>query len=705
MPFELEALVGYLYVVGGRSISTTPPGALVEAAPKRAARGRETDTFFALALPSGDTVAPATFYETMVRTAADHYFKSGGSVTAGLREVFTVLNYHLVEQNQSAPTRYTVDILCAVLRGTDLIVGRVGGCVTLFRSDGKIQSFPDDLADHEALHSTPLGVLPMPNIKMTQYRLQSGTRVIFGDAGLAGWNREQMRNALLSVDVGATLLGLKELARLQATLIVAEFVSPQTPSAPLIPEGQSTTELAAKARSEAERPRPHSESGRPQRRREGLGSKIRRAIKRRVGQIVLFLARGLLLLDKLTDHFFGAKDSGGHGWLASPIGLGVVFLLPLLVVGAVVILWIANTGESEFDFCAQEVRDRVNNVALSPNVVNSDRLTITNAWTLVLDQINRCNQLRPNDPELAAYYRQGQEVLDTLNQIIRQEVTAIAAPPEATLTQMAVQGQNLYILDSTNMQVYVINLSIDGMQSGFANPISGMRRDVVVSGYPVGEIFDIAFDEDQNRIVAIDRNGVVVECSPQFLECAAQQLQGTENWGNPVAATIWGGRIYILDPGVGYGQIWRYERSGGLYNNAPTEYFGGVSAPTITSAIDFAIDGNGSIYVLLAEGRVRKYQSGEAQPFDFNAFPEGQDLVSATAMFLDDRPQSQNLYIVDRYRRAIHETSLIGNFRNSYHTFNESYFDLLAVMVVTQMGNRDIMYIASGNTVFAMPKP
>jgi hypothetical protein len=35
MPFDYESLVGHLYIVGGRALSVTPPGALVEVAPKK----------------------------------------------------------------------------------------------------------------------------------------------------------------------------------------------------------------------------------------------------------------------------------------------------------------------------------------------------------------------------------------------------------------------------------------------------------------------------------------------------------------------------------------------------------------------------------------------------------------------------------------------------------------------------------------------
>ena len=45
---ELEALVGHLFVVGGRGISSPSPGAIAMPPPRRAARGRDADTLFGL---------------------------------------------------------------------------------------------------------------------------------------------------------------------------------------------------------------------------------------------------------------------------------------------------------------------------------------------------------------------------------------------------------------------------------------------------------------------------------------------------------------------------------------------------------------------------------------------------------------------------------------------------------------------------------
>ena len=169
MLFDYEALVGHLYVVKGRSISSPPPGALVEVAPRKVARGRETDTFFALVLSSGDAPAPSDFYEQMAAFAADRYFNSTGSVSAGLRDVFTQINDNLYEHNQTHPKHYEASLIAAVLRGSDLVVARVGAAIALLRHESVTQPFPADFSNDEALYAPPLGVQTAPDVKMAMY--------------------------------------------------------------------------------------------------------------------------------------------------------------------------------------------------------------------------------------------------------------------------------------------------------------------------------------------------------------------------------------------------------------------------------------------------------------------------------------------------------------------------------------------------------
>ncbi|PJF24786.1 MAG: hypothetical protein CUN53_16075, partial [Phototrophicales bacterium] len=159
MAYELEALVGHIYLVGGRTISTPPPGALVEVAPRKAARAREGETFFCLVLPIGGKPAPPVFYEEMAALAAERYFEGTSSVTAALRDVISHLNENLYAHNTTSPARYEASMVCAALHGTELYVAKAGAGAAIIRSRGELLPFPTAFDNAEALGGTPMGAL------------------------------------------------------------------------------------------------------------------------------------------------------------------------------------------------------------------------------------------------------------------------------------------------------------------------------------------------------------------------------------------------------------------------------------------------------------------------------------------------------------------------------------------------------------------
>jgi len=206
-------------------------------------------------------------------------------------------------------------------------------------------------------------------------------------------------------------------------------------------------------------------------------------------------------------------------------------------------------------------------------------------------------------------------------------------------------------------------------------------------------------------LIAIDTNGVLIECEMRFVQCSAQRLLGAENWGNPIAVATWSGRLYILDSGNTNGQIWRYEPSGGVFASSPSEYFGGGNRPTLPGAVDLEIDSQGSIYVLQSDGVIIKYREGSLQSFGFGAFPVGQEITSANGMFLDSNVTSQSLYIATQSQHRVYQTSLSGNFNSSYSLRDESLLDLLeAVVVKPGTGGGDLIYLGSGNAIFVIAK-
>jgi hypothetical protein len=711
MPFEYEALVGHLYMVGGRSISAAPPGALVEVAPKKAARGREVDTIFTLVLPSGDVVAPAAFYEQMARLAADHYFNSSGSVTAGLRSVFETINQNLYDHNTTGKRKYEANMLCVVLHGNDLFVSRVGSGVALLRHDGEIQPFPSSFEDDDALFGPPLGVHPVPTMKMTRYTIGKGSRLALADVALADFEMEKMKTALEESELGAGLLGFKDLVKSQITLMLVEFVPPDIPSPPRTREGQSMTTAAEPSTNVPAAPPipstseiPVASSTAPKKERSVIASGMGQIF----GGVALVLARVIDVISHLLDHLVPQPEEGKRPWFMTPTAAGVGVLVPVIVVVLVVVFWVSGTGESEFELCVEEATKAGD---LARSLPSEDVTGTLAAWNAVLVIVERCGQIRENadqDATLSALTREGQDVIDRLYNISRREATPIDSFTNALLTQGVLRGEDMYVLDDRNDLVYRVTLTSDGrgVVPNSKQPIPTMRRGAGVNEFTVGDLFDIAWAQDAgglsqgNVLVSVDRNGVLVEYSPTFLARGAQRLLGTENWVNPVAMTFWQGRLYILDPGAN--QIWRYEPSGGAYAGAPTEYFGGQNRPNISAAVDFGIDDNGQVYIMLSDGSLSKFVSGENIPFGFASFPEGSQLAGVNAMFLNTSPIAPGIYLVNPNNRTIYETTLAGTFINSYRTYDEDQFAALTNVIA---GNtQEVVYALSGNSILMMER-
>lgn len=709
MSFEYEALVGHLYVVGGRAIPSTPPGSLVEAAPKRVARGRETDTFFTLVLPSGDTIAPAAFYEQMAQLSAEQYFDSSGSVTAGLRAVFQHLNENLYQHNLSDSRRYEASVICAVLRGADLYLGKVGSGVALFYHLGDMEPFPTDFSNDEALFGPPLGVRAEPDVRMARYEVTQGTRLLMADAALADLNMDQIHGAISAEDIGAVLAGLKETVASQITLLAVEFVPPEAPLPLPAREAESTVAAPPAAPEPVREPAPDPAASETVKAAPPTGPRrvdTLRPIKRLFGGIALVLSKILGLLNSLLDRLIPRPKEGQKSWLGTPAAAGIAVFIPVVVVVLVVIMWLTGTGESEYDLCFKEAASAAE---LARGIASSDVTGTMAAWSAVNVLVDRCSAIRSDDPALQTLTREAQMITDRLLTIERREVTPIEAFPNADLTRILMQGEDLYVLDNRNEQVYRVTLTTEGGTTvpGTRQPIPAMRRSGVVNQFTVGDLVDIAWAEDArgvsqgNVITALDRSGILIDCPPRFLQnCSAQQLLGSDTWVEPVAMTFWQGRLYILDPAAN--QIWRYEASGSSFPSRPTEYFVGQGRPDIRTAVDFAIDSAGSVYVLLRDGSLGRFTGGQRVNFGFASFPEGQSMNDVDAFFLNSNPIAQGMAFVSRATRTVYETTLAGTFINSFRAYDESLFAQLSDVVVDS--NRQIIYTVSGNSILSFSR-
>ncbi len=708
MAFELEVLVGHLYVVGGRAISTTPPGALVEVAPKKAARGRELDTFFVLVLPSGQTPAPTTFYAQMAQMAAERFFAQTGSITAALRAVLTDLNQNLFDHNESGRKHYEANMICCVLHGSELFVARIGAAVLILQHEGQTKTYPEDLRDDEALYTPPLGVQPIPDIKMTRYEVGPHTRIALGDANLADFELERATQAMVAQDLEQVLEAYKEIVLDRISMMVAEFVPPDEPAPVPVAIGESSaaiaTELAA-ARARAKTATQETAAvarGTPPPPRERRRGALQQGLKRFIAAVASGGAAFFALLGRLLDAALPQSESGKPSWLATPTGRVSIFIIPFLIILMVVLAWTAGVGDTQFEQCLQRAQSTAN---LARSIDSSDRQGTLAAWEAVLQVVRSCEQIRPTqDPSLVALRGEGQNVIDRINRITRRgAIPIITLPAGSEIRSLALQGLDLYVLDSAVGLVYRVRLSPDGLSAAGTDAITSMRNGATVDGLPIGTLIDIAFDENMNAIAALDSNGVLVRCPPRFiLECDATRVLAAETWGNPIAIQLWQGRLYVLD--IGVGQIWRYDSAGNSFPNSPTDYFRGQVRPSnMANVVDFEISTDGTVFILYNDGVMARYFGGQPQSFIFSDFPEGQDLQSATVqrMYLNDGAIDTGFLIISRPTRTIYQTTSAGTFIASYRVVEEN---LLAGMTdVSYEPDGGIIYVASGNAILAIP--
>lgn len=694
MAFELEALVGHLYIFSGRAIRVNPPGALVEAAPHSAARAREGDTFFTLVVPSG-YIAPTTFYEQMAKLAAERYFNAGGSVTIALRTMFQALNRNLYEHNRAGQQEYEASVIVAILHEQDVYVGRVGPVVSALHTNSLTLTFPEDLSDDEPLFSAPLGVLPEPEVKMVRYAVNAGTRLLLSDANAADIPADELDSILTESDIEKALEGLRKAIRVQGQLMLAELVPPEFESPMSAAPGASSTEINAKLADARIQIEAEQQLGQSQR-QVNRGDLARRAQAKAARRA----AGGLQLLSRLFDRFLPPSDSDSERGFSSGAITLAALLIPIVIVVIVVLSWVPNIGETDFDQCLTRLQEAAN---LARTIDTNDRRGVLSAWNAALLVVEGCEELRPSDPTVRSMREEAQNIIDMLNNIQRRTATALAAFPNASITRLRLQGLDMYALDANSNLVYRIKLNDEGAGVVQQEPVPNMRLGAAVQGLSIGQIVDIAFDDLSGELALIDEKGTLVRCSPQFImDCNAQRILAVDQWQKPIALTIWNRRLYILDSEGG--QIWRYDPSGGSYVSAPREYFAGESRRNLRNVVDFTISQRGTVYILYDDGVMKSYIGGYEQPFAFSGFNVGSepDVVTTQGFALNDSPFQPAFFIISRPARTLFETTLAGTFIDSYQVFERDKLALLSSIAVYPAQN--ILYVASGNSIFAIQK-
>jgi hypothetical protein len=699
MTVELEALVGNLYVVGGRAVSAAPPGALVQQAPRRSPRARAQDVFFALLDIDGRSRAPAALYEQLVRVAADTYFQSKGTVTTGIREAVNAVNEALMAHNQSGGAAYQAHLVCAAQRGGEIFVARAGACLSYLQQSGRIDRFPADLAE---LDSTPLGRRSDPHIALNRYIIAPGDMLTLANRSLADLDNGEI-NAALSITGAADVVArLKRLVTSAGAALAVEFV---------VPEQRATAEAAQSQQVTSDRT---PESGKSRMPQVNLPKVDVGAAARKVGRgVALGVARTAEVGNRLLDMFFPEPKDDEEPGIRIPIGIaaGLTVIIAFVVAVAGVGLLLRNYGR---DRCQDFIDILENDAAQARNLIGyPEQARIT--WDGVERRAEQAVEVcPPSDERPLDMLKEARDYIDQYDRVVRPRpaVTRLRSFPEgAVLHGPVLHDPDIYVLDEANMAIYRDQL-VEQEDGSFKLADTDSKPVLVVGNtvdtYTIERLVDIEWmdegtDRIRNMLVTLEpTQGVLIAYSPSVPPFATA-LPGPENWVDPIAIYPWGGRLYILDPAAD--QIWRYVVSSqtGSYTDAPEPYFDEVvTRPDLEGAIDFVIDEPGNVYILFSDGRVEKYRGGQRQD-DFSLETLPVELREVRSLHIDSSRFAQDLYLVDAGNESIFQTTLAGNFAEHYKASNESAFEDLRGVCVKPSTN--LTYALANDGLFFFNKP
>ncbi|GIK65039.1 MAG: hypothetical protein BroJett018_28330 [Chloroflexota bacterium] len=751
---KLEALLGHLFVVGGRSLSSKPPGALVQVAPRRAHRTRENDTLFVLITPAGQAQVSASFYENLAKVASENYFKSRVGVTGALREAFNAINAAIQEQNQKQATDYRAGALLMVKRGEEIFLARSGTTLCVSRQAGQYVTFPDD---PDMINLMPLGSQTNPVLEFAHYALQANDMFVLGDAGLAVVTDEMLQKATGTGDINQVLEILEKAVQRQAFASVVQFVGPDGATAPAAPPQSvvtnATPETHPEAGSEAiptaesvapveptqspdtapmvseigpssdtvgleigeeapppalSRSEPSIPSDTPAEESEQLGMS-----RTMVVTVLMLISNALAGIARATnaalDRILPEPEEGRRDGKVVPMNVValIAIVVPTIIAIIVVGLVLSERDTTNFEQYRTDAVSAVEEARTFGQDTNSDPKTGLELWNIALTLTRRAYNEDPEDSEIREMLIEAQNNIDRYDRVRRIQITKLREFGENADLRGPIISANtvdIYTLDKARGAVFHDTLDTSGTNIIQERDIAVIQRGMRVREFTVANLVDIEWigndggaDQD-NALAALDENGLLITYNPTFPPATGIQLVKPPTWNRPVAIALWRQNFYVLDAGAN--QVWRYEPIDGAYSEQPSEYFVGSERPNLTGAVDFAIDDQGSIYILFGDGSLEKYRGGQPETFDwFNAPVDG--FTNGRALFIDNNPISYSLYVVDRVHQGVYKVSFGGEVNDGYKPANQlNAFDNLTGVAVDSSRGYARMYVLSGNSLY-----
>lgn len=640
------------------------PGLLVAPAPRRAARGRNRDMLVIHLAFVGGSLPPSDVLDRTARI----YFRSAGTVTAALRVAAEALNNDLMERNlrKTTPGEQVIGLLnLAAIHGDRLILAQSGPThAFLTAAAGSIHLYDPQLAGRG------LGLSRTLSLRFSQSDLKPGDTLILCAEPPDGWEaigspgeRLDILRRRLLVDAppdlsavvvqfqggsgrvnmlsGATatapvsepsrrLSGAGQppqpageaanMAAVPAAPAVEEKSGPGEPTPPgselfavgqaaVIPTAAAPAGAAPVTPAAAGKPAPETFPARPTRERTALPRRERsgpspwvRALAGLFRKADSAGASGGQSLGRALGRLLpGTKEGGAH---LSP---GTMFLIaiavPLVVVSVAMAVYFQNGREEQYRaYYAQAAAQASQTQGIS------DPAALRSAWEKTLFYLDKAEAYVQTN-ESRALRQEAQNSLDGLDSILRldyQPAIIGGLAQSVRVTRMAANNSDLYLLDGASGQVLRAILTGRGFEldPGFAcGP--GPSGGIIIS-----QIVDIAVipptNEFKATLMALDKNGNLIYCTPGAGFTSAALAPPDNNWGKIQAMVMDSSSLYVLDPQTN--MVWIYDGGVGGFSQRPRMFFD-QEIPPMEDVVDLAL-ANQNLYLLHNDGHLTQCTYG-----------------------------------------------------------------------------------------------
>lgn len=697
MTIQFEADVAHLHVAGGSGRRTPPPGALAATAPRRAARRRGDDLYFICIRLDKAAANPTGLQDQLTELGSNAYYRTQGSVTAGLKQSITAINDAIIGLGQGdSPLK--AHLIAGVLRESYLYLIQSGTGMALVIKPGEVNKITS-----VEQSSQPLGVTLSPQYTLKQIEVQAEDLLVITPtaaqlwsdptlSGLYGLTLEQAIERLQAAS-GRDLTGLVVKFMSEGSLVekpkaVESFVRRGRPTKPLPKPPKRQAVPVAKA-SAAPRSEPVSD--------------LLRNVRNAANRIGYFLAQQLA---RMVPGFVEAPKPDTY----PPALLALsAALIPLFVVSIASLMYFRRGRQELFENYMAQAQAAVVSAQLK-----TDQAEIRADWTQANEWLTLAEDYRQNEGT-AALRDTIQGAVDDLDLISRIEfLPAVSGGfgSGAVIQGIAATATDLYALDVENEIIwhawatgrgFDIDREFDCLNGSDSIPGFINAKHIVVQEEP-GAL-------GVEGVVAIDESGTLLYCAPGRAPLTGILTPPDTGWGVIRAIHVFKDKLYVLDPGAN--SVWIYDAADGLFTGAPDLFFA-EEVISLSQAVDIAL-AQDELIILYADGRIDRCRRLIEEAPDQSVRIRVE--CDPDPHFQDDRPGFQalnhipgvlptaleyspppepSLYFLDILSNTVFHYSMRlvyqGQFRPS-----EPFEDEVTAITIGQPND---LYIASGNQIY-----